>query len=102
MNGCFKARWPIFPGRIEKLLVNFTGEVVQKGQTLAVIYSPDLITAQQELLEAAKTKQGQPEIYEAAKERLRQWRLSEYQINSVESSGNIQNNVEIVSEYPEL
>src|SRR5664280_1654525 len=39
------------PGRIEKLLVNFTGEVVRKGQTLAVIYSPDLVTAQQELLE---------------------------------------------------
>jgi len=85
-------------GRIEKLLVNFTGEVVQKGQTLAVIYSPEIVTAQQELLEAAKTKQSQPQIYEAAKERLRQWRLSESQINSVENSGNIQNNVEIVSD----
>ncbi len=85
-------------GRIEKLLVNFTGEVVQKGQTLAVIYSPEIVTAQQELLEAAKTKQGQPEIYEAAKERLRQWQLSESQINSIENSGNIQNNVEIVSD----
>jgi len=41
-------------GRIEKLLVNFTGERVSKGQLLALIYSPDLITAQQELLEAAK------------------------------------------------
>ena len=47
------------PGRIEKLLVNFTGEVVRKGQTLAVIYSPDLITAQQELLETETTKQSQ-------------------------------------------
>jgi len=85
-------------GRIEKLLVNFTGEVVQKGQTLAVIYSPEIVTAQQELLEAAKTKQSQPQIYEAAKERLRQWRLSESQINSIENSANIQNNVEIVSD----
>jgi len=86
-------------GRIEKLLVNFTGEVVQKGQTLAIVYSPEIVTAQQELLEASKTKQGQPEIYEAAKERLRQWRLSESQINSVESSGNLLNNVEIVSDF---
>ncbi len=85
-------------GRIEKLLVNFTGEIVQKGQTLAVIYSPEIVTAQQELLEAAKTKQSQPEIYEASKERLRQWRLSESQINSIENSGSIQNNVEIVSD----
>jgi membrane fusion protein, copper/silver efflux system len=85
-------------GRIEKLLVNFTGEVVQKGQTLAIIYSPEIITAQQELIEAAKTKQAQPEIYEASKERLRQWRLSESQITSIENSGNIRNNVDIVSD----
>ena len=85
------------PGRIEKLLVNFTGEEVQKGQTLALIYSPELVTAQQELLEAAKTKQTQPEIYEAVKEKLRQWKLPESQITSIENSGNIQNNVEVVS-----
>jgi Cu(I)/Ag(I) efflux system membrane fusion protein len=85
------------PGRIEKLLVNFTGETVQKGQTLALLYSPELVTAQQELLEAAKTKQSQPEIYEAAKEKLRQWKLPESQIASIENSGNIQNNVELVS-----
>ena len=48
------------PGRIEKLMVNFTGETVKKGQTLALIYSPELVTAQQELLEAAKTKQLNP------------------------------------------
>jgi Cu(I)/Ag(I) efflux system membrane fusion protein len=85
-------------GRIEKLLVNYTGEVIQKGQTLAVIYSPEIITAQQELLEAAKTKKDQPEIYEAAKERLRQWRLSESQINSMENSGTISSKFEIVSD----
>jgi len=85
------------PGRIEKLLVNFTGEVVHKGQTLALIYSPELITSQQELLEAAKTKDSQPEIYEAAKERLRQWKLTESQIASIESSGSIQNNFEVFS-----
>jgi Cu(I)/Ag(I) efflux system membrane fusion protein len=85
------------PGRIEKLLVNFTGEGVQKGQTLALLYSPELVTAQQELLEAAKTKQSQPEIYEAAKEKLRQWKLPESQIASIENSGNIQSNVEVVS-----
>ena len=85
------------PGRIEKLMVNFTGEGIQRGQTLALIYSPELVTAQQELLEAAKSKQTQPEIYEAAKEKLRQWMLTESQINSIESSGNVQNNFEVVS-----
>jgi len=84
-------------GRIEKLLVNFTGEPIQKGQKLAVVYSPDLVTAQQELIEAAKTKQLQPAIYEASKDRLRQWKLTETQISDIERSGNVQPNVDIVS-----
>ena len=50
------------PGRIDKLNVNFTGETVVRGQVLAEIYSPELITAQEELLETAKTKQAQPEL----------------------------------------
>ena len=83
------------PGRIEKLLVNFTGETVRRGQTLAVIYSPELVTAQQELLESAKTKQKQPEIYEASKEKLHQWKLTDNQIDGIESSGKIQSNMEI-------
>ena len=84
-------------GRVEKLLVNFTGEVVRKGQPLALIYSPELVTAQQELLEAAKTKQSQPEIYEAVKEKLRQWKLTEPQILDIENSGNVKANIEVES-----
>ncbi|HCE54246.1 MAG TPA: efflux RND transporter periplasmic adaptor subunit [Lutibacter sp.] len=82
-------------GRIEKLYINFTGESVRKGQTLALIYSPDLITAQQELLETAKTKQAYPEIYEAAKEKLLQWKLSPNQIATIESSKKVKTNVEV-------
>lgn len=84
-------------GRIEKLFVNFTGESVRKGQMLAVIYSPDLITAQQELLEAAKSKQSQPEIYEAAKEKLQQWMLTNNQIKQIENSGHVKKNFEVYS-----
>lgn len=83
------------PGRIEKLYVNFTGEVVRKGQTLAVIYSPDLVTAQQELLETVSTKKSQPVLYEAAKDKLRQWKLSESQIAAIESSGKVKTDFEI-------
>ena len=84
-------------GRIEKLLVNFTGEQVRKGQLLAVIYSPELSTAQQELIEAAKSKETQPEIYEAAKQRLLQWKLSEAQIAKIENSGKVKSNFEVYS-----
>ena len=85
------------PGRIERLTVNFTGEPVIKGQVLAQIYSPELITAQQELLEASKTKQSQPAFYEAAKEKLRQWKLTDTQISTIEESGIAQNTIEVVS-----
>jgi len=84
-------------GRIEKLFVNFTGEMVHKGQTLALVYSPELVTAQQELLEAAKTKQSQPEIYAAAIEKLHQWKLSDTQIAKIEKTAKIQENFEITS-----
>ena len=85
------------PGRIEKLMVNFTGEMVRKGQPLALIYSPELVTAQQELLETAKSKQLQPEIYEAAKEKLHQWKLTDRQISEIENSGKVQANMEVES-----
>ncbi|MCK9398465.1 MAG: efflux RND transporter periplasmic adaptor subunit [Bacteroidales bacterium] len=83
------------PGRIEKLFVNYTGETVGKGQKLAVIYSPDLITAQQELLETAKTKSSQPILYEAAKDKLRQWKLTDNQIAGIESSGIAKSDFEV-------
>jgi Cu(I)/Ag(I) efflux system membrane fusion protein len=84
-------------GRIEKLMVNFTGEPVRQGQLLAMIYSPDLIAAQQELLEAAKSKQTQPEIYQAAMEKLMQWMLTEKQIAQIESSGKPKTDFEVYS-----
>jgi Cu(I)/Ag(I) efflux system membrane fusion protein len=84
-------------GRIEKLLVNFTGEPVKKGQTLALIYSPELVTAQQELLETAKSKNQQPGLYHAAREKLHLWRLSENQINNIEQSGKVKTRFEVLS-----
>lgn len=93
----FQSQVAHIPGRIERLSVNFTGESVIKGQVLAEIYSPELITAQQELLETAKTKQLQPELYEASKEKLHQWKLTDDQIAKIESAGVVQNNFEVVS-----
>jgi membrane fusion protein, copper/silver efflux system len=93
----FQSQVAHIPGRIERLAVNFTGESVAKGQVLAEIYSPELITAQQELLETVKTKQLQPELYEASKEKLRQWKLTDDQIAKIENSGAVQNNFEVVS-----
>jgi membrane fusion protein, copper/silver efflux system len=75
------------PGRIEKLLVNFTGEFVSKGQVIASVYSPDLVTAQEELFEAEKIKDSQPQLFNAAKEKLKNWKLTESQIEQILQSG---------------
>ena len=74
------------PGRIEKLTVNFTGELVRKGQVIAYVYSPELVTAQEELFEANKIKESQPQLFKAAREKLRNWKLTDQQIDKVLAS----------------
>jgi len=67
-------------GRVEELLVSYTGEYVKKGQVIAYIYSPALVTAQEELFEAMKVKESQPELYEATIKKLKNWKLTDWQI----------------------
>lgn len=74
------------PGRIEKLNINFTGEKVNRGQTLAMVYSPELVTAQEELLQAYRIKETQPELFEAAKQKLNNWKIGEGAINKIIST----------------
>lgn len=84
-------------GRIEKLYVSFTGETVKEGQLLAQVYSPELVSAQKELLEAGKIKQTRPSIYQAAREKLMYWKLTDKQIDMIEESGTVQPLVDVVS-----
>ncbi|WP_298554354.1 efflux RND transporter periplasmic adaptor subunit [uncultured Algibacter sp.] len=81
-----------FSGRIERLNVSFTGEEVRKGQLLATIYSPELYAAQQELITAASLKVSQPALYKAVRNKLKLWKLSENQINQIETSGKVKEN----------
>ncbi|MEA4976877.1 MAG: efflux RND transporter periplasmic adaptor subunit [Paludibacter sp.] len=78
------------PGRIEKLMVNFTGEFVNKGQIIAYIYSPELVTAQEELFEAQKNAEMQPQLFTSAQEKLKNWKFSGEQIEGILKSGKIQ------------
>lgn len=74
-------------GRIEKLGVKFTGEFVSEGQVIAYLYSPELVTAQEELFEAKKIAETQPALFKAAKEKLKKWKLTEEQIDQILSTG---------------
>ncbi|MBT8230770.1 MAG: efflux RND transporter periplasmic adaptor subunit [Bacteroidia bacterium] len=77
------------PGRIEQLLVNFTGEKVYKGQTIAKIYSPELISAQGELIQALKMQDVNPSLIEAARKKLEYWKIDSGLIDSIERTGKI-------------
>ena len=78
------------PGRIERLYISFTGENVVTGQKLADIYSPDLITAQRELIEALSLQDVNPSLVEAARNKLRFWKIGDDFINRVENEKSIQ------------
>ncbi len=89
---------PRFEGWIQKLYVNTTGQAVRKGQPLMDVYSPDLITAQQEYLIAVKgmqsVKDGSPEaqasmhqLMESALRRLRNWDISETDLTQLQKEG---------------
>lgn len=82
------------PGRIERLQLTFTGESVVKGQTIGYVYSPELVTAQEELIQATKYKETQPSLFIAAQEKLANWKISKKQIDEVVSTG------EIIKQFP--
>ncbi len=86
-----------FPGRIEKLYVNFTGQKVRKGQILAKIYSPELVTAQRELFEAMKFQETNPAYYRAARNKLKLWDLTEGQIDEIAESGDVKFYFDVLS-----
>ena len=86
-------------GWIEELFVNFTGQEVKKGEPLLTLYSPDLLTTQQEYLLARRSEQklgASPLIevrktgealVEAARKRLLLWNITEEQIQQLEEEG---------------
>ena len=85
-------------GRVEQLAVNFTGEPVRRGQQLAMLYSPELVTAQEELFAALKIKDMQPALFDAAKQKLENWKLSGEQVEAILASGKPQERFPILAD----
>ena len=78
-------------GYIERLYVRATLDPVRKGQSLAEIYVPEWVAAQEEYL-AVRRMQGTDlaVLIEGARQRMRQVGMSDAQIRAVESSGAVQ------------
>ncbi len=87
------------PGRIDKLFVDFTGKEVKKGDPLVWLYSPELISTQQEYLLALETLKSLQEshipevienaesLVESTKKRLLLWGITNSQIESLRGEG---------------
>lgn len=86
------------PGRIEKLFVTFTGEKITKGQKIATIYSPELVSAQRELLEALKLKDISPKLADAARQKLAYWKIPKSAIEQIEQTGEVQSLMNIYAD----
>ena len=90
---------PKIGGWIEDLFVDFTGRFVQQGEPLLTLYSPELVSTQEEYLLALRAKKELvkspfPEVAgsgsslaESARRRLKLWDINDDQIKALEESG---------------
>jgi Cu(I)/Ag(I) efflux system membrane fusion protein/cobalt-zinc-cadmium efflux system membrane fusion protein len=96
-------------GWIEKLYVNTTGEIVQKGQPLLEIYSPELVSTQEEYLSSLRSyeelknslfedvRKGASELLSSTRKRLEYWDINEEQIRRLEQTGEIKKTLTLYS-----
>ena len=98
-----------FNGWIEKLYVNFVGDEVKKGQPLFEIYSPELVTTQEEYLLAldqynrlsnssySRVREGAERLLKASRTRMRFWDMTEAQMEKIGKTGKIQKALTVYS-----
>lgn len=96
-------------GRIDKLYVDFTGVDVQKAQPLVELYSPDLVSTQEEYLLALETRDklasgangealtGAEKLVGATRRRLLLWGISETQLAKLENSRTVNTQMVILA-----
>ncbi|MBC6995015.1 efflux RND transporter periplasmic adaptor subunit [Neolewinella lacunae] len=83
-----------FGGRIERLFVSFAGEAVRAGQRIATVYAPELVVAQEALLQARKFDDVNPDLVAAARAKLKNLKMTDAQIAELESTG------QVISNFP--
>jgi RND family efflux transporter MFP subunit len=86
-------------GWVERVFVDYTGELVKQGQPMLTIYSPEMLASQQELLLALRAREilkgssvrgvedDNRSLVEAARRRLELWGLSGEQIEEIQRTG---------------
>ncbi len=98
-------------GYVEKLYADYTGKYVKKGEPLLTVYSPELVSAQEEFLRAYEYMKKMEEtgveeliksakqLYEAAYKRLLYWDITPEQIEKLKETGEVQKTMTLYSPY---
>src|SRR6267142_5257020 len=98
-----------FSGFIEKVFVDATYQYIRKGQPLFTIYSPDVVATEREYLVAKQNQKMMEQstvpgvassaasLLDAATERLKQWGVPQQEIERLESTGQVQQELEVDS-----
>lgn len=98
-------------GYVEKLYADFTGKYIKKGDPLLSVYSPQLVSAQEEFLRAFEyyksmknssdpvLRKSAEDLYEAAYKRLKYWDITDSQIDRLKKTGKIQKSITLYSPY---
>src|SRR5713226_1912460 len=98
-----------YSGYIQKVFADATYQYLRKGQPLFTIYSPDLVATEREYLVAKRNQQrvtqstvpgvteAAASLLEAASERLKQWGVPQGEITRLESTGEVQQQLEVTS-----
>ena len=89
-------------GRIDQLLVNFEGAYVEKGEVVATLYSPQMITAQQEFLTLIENNPSRVNLIESAQTKLERLGFSEEDISKIKQTKRPTINIELRARYLQL
>lgn len=86
-----------FEGQIHDVRIDFTGAPIREGEVMATIYSPEVVSAQRELIEADRIRDQYPGMYESVVRKFQLWKFSDLQIQQILERGEVQTHMEILS-----
>ncbi len=88
-----------FSGRIEKLYIKYAFQEIHKGQRIFDIYSPDMVTAQQDLIYLTKNSPQETGLVNAARQKLLLLGITQAQVSQVVKTGNAYYSLPVYSSY---
>ena len=89
----------LYSGRIEKLYIKYPYQPVHKGEKVFEIYSPELVTAQENLIYLLKNDSEETSLIKAAKQKLKLLGLSDNLIEKIINTKTIMYSVPVFSPY---